>query len=245
MKDTFSIIACPLVALAMVFTTSLTSGCGSAPKRHATLDKEVCGKFVVSGHGQKKGDIKKGAVTFEWPVEGIFFSKFGPRRGRHHDGIDVSAPAGTPIKAAADGKVVFSGRFCGYGNMILLRHDNGYFTAYAHNRANLVDKGEKVAQGEVIAEVGRTGRTTGNHLHFEVRRGRKAMDPLSFLPVTDGVYVKKGMHVGGEQYAISSSKQGSQYANKDSPRARKSKKSGKVAKAAVVKIAPKATGRKK
>jgi len=233
------------VALAIVFTTSLMSGCGSAPKRHVSADDELCGKFVVSGHGQKKRDVKKGTVTFEWPVEGIFMSKFGPRRGRHHDGIDVSAPAGTPIKAAADGKVIFSGRFCGYGNLILLRHDNDYFTAYAHNRANLVDEGKRVAQGEVIAEVGRTGRTTGNHLHFEVRRGQKAMDPLSFLPVTDGVYVKKGMHVGGEQYAMNSSKRGSKYANKDSPWARKSKKSGKVAKAAVTKITPKATRRKK
>lgn len=119
---------------------------------------------------------------FEWPVKGSVMSPFGIRHGRRHDGIDIKAASGVPIHAADSGKVVYSGSMHGYGNLILIRHADNFFTAYAHNRKNRVKVGEKVKRGEVIGEVGRTGRATGAHLHFEVREGEKARNPLFFLP---------------------------------------------------------------
>lgn len=119
---------------------------------------------------------------FSWPVDGPVSSQYGRRGRRHHDGIDISAPVGTPVRAAADGVVVYVGSLRGYGRMIILRHVRGYFTAYAHNARHYVAHGDQVRRGEVIATVGRTGRTTGPNLHFEVRRNAVAYNPLSFLP---------------------------------------------------------------
>lgn len=119
---------------------------------------------------------------FEWPVKGEVMSPFGIRHGRRHDGIDIKAVKGTRILAADKGLVVFSGSMRGYGNLILIRHKDNFFTAYAHNRLNSVKEGQKVKKGQVIGEVGRTGRATGAHLHFEVREGEKARNPLFFLP---------------------------------------------------------------
>lgn len=120
---------------------------------------------------------------FLWPVNGTVLSGFGIRKGRRHDGVDIKAVPGTPVKVAEHGKVVYAGRMRGYGNLILVRHKEDFFTAYAHNQANLVAKGDKVQKGQVIGKVGRTGRATGPHLHFEVREGETARNPLFFLPV--------------------------------------------------------------
>ena len=120
---------------------------------------------------------------FIWPVEGTVFSNFGIRHGRRHDGIDISAPAGSKVRAAAGGKIAFSDRLSGYGNMIIIGHPDKFFTIYAHNRKNNVKKGTTVKQGDVIAEVGSTGNATGPHSHFEIRHGQKARNPLFFLPV--------------------------------------------------------------
>lgn len=120
---------------------------------------------------------------FIWPVEGTITSRFGWRGHEHHDGIDIAAPAGTPIVAAADGIVLYSsGRLRGYGNMIVIKHTPRVFTIYAHNKKNLVKKGQKVKQGQVIGLVGSTGHTTGPHLHFEIRIGNVPVDPLKYLP---------------------------------------------------------------
>jgi len=119
---------------------------------------------------------------FIWPVEGQLSSKFGPRNGSFHDGIDIAAPLGTPVRAAADGKVIFSDVLRGYGNVVIVRHSGGYLTVYAHNRANLVKEGQTLRQGEVLAEVGQTGRATGASLHFEVRKDNLARNPLQYLP---------------------------------------------------------------
>jgi len=119
---------------------------------------------------------------FIWPVNGRLSSRFGIRNGRRHDGIDITAKRGTPIKAASSGKIVFSGKMRGYGNLVLIRHKGDFFTAYAHNHRNKVRKGKMVKRGQVIASVGRTGRASGNHLHFEIRRGQTARNPLFFLP---------------------------------------------------------------
>lgn len=120
---------------------------------------------------------------FEWPVYGKISSPFGVRNGRRHDGVDIRAKMGTSIKVADAGNVVFAGKMRGYGNLILVRHRDNFFTAYAHNSRNRVKKGEKVKKGEVIGDVGRTGRATGPHLHFEVREGERARNPMFFLPV--------------------------------------------------------------
>ncbi|HID37229.1 MAG TPA: M23 family metallopeptidase [Ghiorsea sp.] len=118
-----------------------------------------------------------------WPVQGRFSSKFGPRKGRMHDGIDIAAKIGTRIVAAASGEVVYAdNKLTGYGNLIIIRHNSKMFTAYAHNDRNLVARGDKVKQGQRIATVGETGRVTGPHVHFELRKGETAIDPLPYLP---------------------------------------------------------------
>lgn len=120
---------------------------------------------------------------FIWPVNGEIMSNFGIRNGRRHDGIDISAKAGAPIRAAADGKVVFSSRLGGYGNTIIIRNSDNFFTTYAHNRRNLAKKGQNVKRGDLIAYVGATGNASGPHCHFEIRHRQKARNPLFFLPV--------------------------------------------------------------
>jgi murein DD-endopeptidase MepM/ murein hydrolase activator NlpD len=120
---------------------------------------------------------------FIWPLDGKVFSGFGIRNGRRHDGIDISAASGTPIRASAGGQAVFSGRLSGYGNMVIVKHANNFFSIYAHNSRNSLKKGEKVKQGDVIAYVGSTGRASGPHCHFEIRHRQKARNPLFFLPV--------------------------------------------------------------
>lgn len=120
---------------------------------------------------------------FSWPVRGEIISEYGVRDGSHHDGIDIKAPEGTPVKAAGDGRVVFvDNDMRGYGNIVILKHGDDFFTVYAHNKENLVKDGDDVAKGDVIAEVGDTGNATVCHLHFEVRQGKKVRNPLFFLP---------------------------------------------------------------
>lgn len=123
------------------------------------------------------------SARLAWPLQARVSSGFGKRGRANHDGIDLPAPSGTPIRAAESGRVVHSdSRLAGYGNMIIIKHAGKVSTVYAHNRANLVKVGEFVKKGQVIAEVGRTGRTTAPHLHFEVREDGRARNPLSYLP---------------------------------------------------------------
>ena len=122
-------------------------------------------------------------VPLRWPATGSVTSRFGPRGSRMHDGIDIGAKLGSPVVAAAAGTVVYSDhRLAGYGNLIIIRHRKNLFTAYAHNKRNLVQQGDKVRAGQTIARVGESGRATGPHLHFEVRRGTTPVDPLLYLP---------------------------------------------------------------
>ena len=121
------------------------------------------------------------------PVAGVISSAFGMRadplnsHNKFHHGVDIAAPSGAPVKAAAAGKVVFSGQVAGYGNLIEVDHGAGWLTRYGHNSSNLVERGDTVAAGQRIALVGRSGRATGDHVHFEVRRDGKAVDPALFL----------------------------------------------------------------
>ncbi len=116
------------------------------------------------------------------PVNGVVTSEFGNRNGRPHKGIDISASVGEPIYAALDGKVAYVGTQRGYGNVIILEHDNYVMTVYAHNESNLVRLGETVKKGQPIGTVGKTGSTTGPHLHFEYRVKGKALNPRNVLP---------------------------------------------------------------
>lgn len=120
---------------------------------------------------------------FAWPVaSGVVSSPFGMRNGVMHEGVDIAAPVGTAVDAAADGTVIFAGRLHGYGNVVILQHSDGYATVYGHNERNLVKDGERVTCGEEIAEIGTSGRTSGPNLHFEVRRDDHAQNPLAYLP---------------------------------------------------------------
>ena len=127
----------------------------------------------------------RGAPRLEWPLNGRVTSEYGRRGRRHHDGIDIGAPRGTEVRVAADGRVAYVGSLRGYGRMIMVQHADGFVTVYAHNALQHVRVGTPVRSGDIIATVGRTGRTTGPNLHFEVRRDNVAYDPLAFLPMPD------------------------------------------------------------
>jgi murein DD-endopeptidase MepM/ murein hydrolase activator NlpD len=119
---------------------------------------------------------------YAWPAEGVLTSGYGWRSGRMHEGIDIAAPIGTPVLAAAAGIVTGAGWHEGYGNLIKLEHLDGSITLYAHNNRILVTHGQQIKQGEQIAEMGNTGRSTGPHLHFEIHlRNEQIVDPLTLL----------------------------------------------------------------
>jgi murein DD-endopeptidase MepM/ murein hydrolase activator NlpD len=124
------------------------------------------------------------AKGFVWPAKGVFTSGYGPRWGRMHKGIDIAAPTGTPIHAAADGVVESAGwNRGGYGNLVDIRHADGTLTRYAHNSKIIVSKGQRVEQGQRISLMGSTGFSTGPHLHFEIRKGgNQAVNPIAYLP---------------------------------------------------------------
>ncbi len=129
---------------------------------------------------------KKTAATkrkLMWPVKGgVLTSRFGTRNGKNHHGIDIGARRGTPIRAANEGKVEFSGWGpTGYGLMIIIKHPGNLTTVYAHNSRNLVKKGSKVKRGQMIARVGKTGRASGPHVHFEVRNDTHPKNPFLYL----------------------------------------------------------------
>ncbi len=121
---------------------------------------------------------------FLLPVRGRLLSKFGSKgRGLRNDGVNIAAPRGTPVRAAENGIVVYSGNaLLGFGNMILLRHANGYMTAYAHNASVSVARGDTVRRGQVIAKVGSSGNVASPQLHFEIRKGKRAINPATYLP---------------------------------------------------------------
>jgi lipoprotein NlpD len=156
-----------------IFVPGATRG---LPVRVITPERAVVGAPTMQ-------DLPAGAGVFIWPLaSGAVTSTFGPRGQSFHDGIDISAPTGTPVLAARDGVVIYSDALRGYGNVVIVQHAGGYATVYAHNEANLVGAGERVRQGQAIARVGRSGRTTGPNLHFEIRKDNVARNPTYFLP---------------------------------------------------------------
>ena len=154
----------------------------------SNINKQVLAKKKERRkQSKKKGTLNKDIKVIKgfliWPVKGQLTSRFGNRSGRHHDGIDIGARRGTSIIAAAEGKVMFAGWGpTGYGLMIIIKHKNDLTTVYAHNSYIHVHKNQMVKQGRRIASVGSTGRSTGPHLHFEVRNDSLPMNPLNYLP---------------------------------------------------------------
>lgn len=152
-------------------------------KEEVAQSKKVASKKTVIAKGK---DAPRKKLKLIWPVPDapLLSSRYGMRRKRMHHGIDIPAPIGTPIVAAEAGKVIYSdSRISGYGKMIILAHENDYVTVYAHASKNLYKEGDYVKRGDIISLVGITGRVTGAHLHFEVRRKDKSIDPLKFLKI--------------------------------------------------------------
>lgn len=147
-----------------------TSGCASLGARGESAEERLARAF-------------SGMV---WPLEverrSAVVSSFGERQRRHHNGVDIPAPRGRPIHAAAAGRVVFSGWKSGYGNTVIVDHGEGVTTLYAHAVERWVEAGDRVTRGEPIAAVGATGNASGNHLHFEVAWAGVAVDPVPLLP---------------------------------------------------------------
>jgi murein DD-endopeptidase MepM/ murein hydrolase activator NlpD len=152
--------AVPAQSASMVTPTAETPGTDSAPRAAA---------------GATSG--------FRWPVRGRIIAGFGPKpNGQQNDGIDVAVPENTPIKAAEDGEVAYAGNeLKGYGNLVLVKHPNGYVTAYAHAKELLVKRGDRIKRGDVIAKSGQSGNVDAPQLHFEVRKGTAPVDPMQFL----------------------------------------------------------------
>mgnify|MGYP001559651740 CR=1 FL=1 len=121
--------------------------------------------------------------TFRWPAKGRVIAGFGPKpNGQQNDGINLAVPEGTPIKAAEDGVVAYAGsELKGYGNLVLIRHANGYVTAYAHAKELSVKRGDQIKRGQVVGKAGQTGNVDAPQLHFEVRKGPTPLDPLPLL----------------------------------------------------------------
>ncbi len=132
----------------------------------------------LRGMARREADL-----SFGWPLRGRVSSGFGSRHGRPHEGVDIPARRGTPIRAAEAGRVIHAGGDLGdYGRVVIVKHAGQYQTIYAHNRRNLVRSGDFVEKGQVIAEVGTSGNADGPHLHFEIRRDRRPLDPARYLP---------------------------------------------------------------
>ncbi len=144
--------------------------------------------IYIDDIGGKRGqpeDMKKIALAkghFIWPVKGKVTQEFGIRGTVKHAGIDISARMGTPIRASNSGKVLYSGNEIeGFGNIIIIKHNQGFITVYAHNETNYVAEGERVGKGQIIGRVGNTGRTSGPRLHFEIRKNNRPVNPRLLL----------------------------------------------------------------
>ena len=160
---------------------------GSRPPKAPGASASSRGKPGASSSAARQAardEAKRNSeLSFGWPVsKATLTSRYGRRRGRPHEGIDLGAKRGTPIRAAEAGKVIHSGWLGDYGRVVIVKHAGHYSTVYAHANKLFVRKGDFVDRGERIAEVGTSGNATGPHLHFELRRREVAQDPMLYLP---------------------------------------------------------------
>ncbi|MBR6355477.1 MAG: M23 family metallopeptidase [Alphaproteobacteria bacterium] len=166
----------------LVLPASATAAATTA-SRPATQSISTAQKYQQNAVPTTPPAAKRNS-KFMWPVQGTVISGFGNLgKGRKNDGINIKAALGTEVKAADGGTVAYAGNeLKGFGNLILIKHSDGWITAYAHNDKLFVRKGQKVVRGEKIATVGKTGGVTTPQLHFEVRTGKKAVNPRPYLP---------------------------------------------------------------
>ena len=169
-------------------------GCGTEPVRVAATPEATAAESTATELVTRVGPrrvltrlflsvppFSREIVGFQWPVDGPIASGFGRRQGGWHAGVDIQADMGTPIHAVAPGTVIVSGSERFYGHMVKIQHADGFTSLYAHNLENLVEVGGVVDTGTVIGTVGRTGRASGSHLHFEIRHEETAYNPLHLL----------------------------------------------------------------
>jgi murein DD-endopeptidase MepM/ murein hydrolase activator NlpD len=154
------------------------------PQQKARLAQAAPNAEEPAVESPVKASEATGALpTFRWPVRGKVITAYGAKaNGKANDGINLAVPEGTPVKAAEDGVVAYSGNeLKGYGNLVLVRHANGYVTAYAHASELLVKRGDTIKRGQIIAKSGQSGEVGSPQLHFEIRKGSSPVDPLQFL----------------------------------------------------------------
>jgi murein DD-endopeptidase MepM/ murein hydrolase activator NlpD len=174
-------VAQPAAALAPPATRMAAAG---AQPQSARLAQATTTPEDTKVESPVKAAEATGALpTFRWPVRGKVITSYGAKtNGKSNDGINLAVPEGTPVKAAEDGVVAYSGNeLKGYGNLVLVRHSNGYVTAYAHASELLVKRGDTIKRGQIIAKSGQSGEVGSPQLHFEIRKGSSPVDPLQFL----------------------------------------------------------------
>src|SRR5258705_1632307 len=172
----------PATALAPP-ATKIAAATGD-PQQKVRLAQATTTPAEVSAETPVKASEATGALpTFRWPVRGKVITSYGAKtNGKANDGINLAGPEGPPVKAAEDGVVAYSGNeLKGYGNLVLVRHSNGYVTAYAHASELLVKRGDPIKRGQIIAKSGQSGEVGSPQLHFEIRKGSSPVDPLQFL----------------------------------------------------------------
>ncbi|MFZ3229240.1 MAG: M23 family metallopeptidase [Pseudobdellovibrio sp.] len=161
------------------------------PQPKIQVDKESNSiKVTQTADGKHKGKRK---IQFDWPIWEArmtrgFLPKIARKRKRPHKGIDLAAPRGTAVMASHDGTIIYTGKgFKGYGKMIMIESNDGWATLYGHLDKIIVHEGSKIKQGEVIGALGNTGRSSGPHLHFEIRKLDGPVDPLPLLPAGEAL----------------------------------------------------------
>ncbi|NEU99251.1 LysM peptidoglycan-binding domain-containing M23 family metallopeptidase [Bradyrhizobium uaiense] len=171
----------PAMATPKVVATALPQQSARLVQPTATVEQPAAA--AEAPVATKSSDATGALPTFRWPVRGKVITAYGSKtNGKVNDGINVAVPEGTPVKAAEDGVVAYSGsELKGYGNLVLVRHSNGYVTAYAHASEILVKRGDTIKRGQVIAKSGQSGEAGSPQLHFEIRKGSSPVDPLQFL----------------------------------------------------------------
>jgi murein DD-endopeptidase MepM/ murein hydrolase activator NlpD len=173
----------PAAALAPP-ATKLAAAIPAGPQQTARLAQATTKVEDTPAEAPVKATEATGALpTFRWPVRGKVITSYGAKtNGKANDGINLAVPEGTPVKAAEDGVVAYSGNeLKGYGNLVLVRHSNGYVTAYAHASELMVKRGDTIKRGQIIAKSGQSGEVGSPQLHFEIRKGSSPVDPLQFL----------------------------------------------------------------
>jgi murein DD-endopeptidase MepM/ murein hydrolase activator NlpD len=181
------VAAAPVQSVAPVAAPATKVAAAGGPPQSARLAQATTNvveeKPVVEQASVKPSEATGALPTFRWPVRGKVITTYGAKtNGKSNDGINLAVPEGTPVKAAEDGVVAYSGNeLKGYGNLVLVRHSNGYVTAYAHASELMVKRGDTIKRGQIIAKSGQSGEVGSPQLHFEIRKGSSPVDPLQFL----------------------------------------------------------------